>query len=93
MDISAFFGTNTSLNYGGLADPALHQMSLDAMTNAGNFYKLHQAVMEEGQLCPILFQSHAVFVQRSMLPNLTPARDSVFHYSLGHTLEDALIKE
>lgn len=93
MDISAFFGTNTSLNYGGLADPALYQMSLDAMTNAGNFYKLHQAVMEEGQLCPILFQSHAVFVQRSMLPNLTPARDSVFHYSLGRTLEDALIKE
>lgn len=93
MDISAFFGTNTSLNYGGLADPALYQMSLDAMTNAGNFYKLHESVMEEGQLCPILFQSDAVFVQRGALPNLAPARDGVFHYSLGRTLEDALIKE
>lgn len=93
MDISAFFGTNTSLNYGGLADPALYQMSLDAMTNAGNFYKLHEAVMEEGQLCPILFQSDAVFVKRGMLPNLAPARDGVFHYSVGRTLEDALIQE
>jgi len=91
MDISAFFGTNTTLNYGGLADPGLHQMSLDAMTNAGNFYKLHEAVMEEGQLCPILFQSDAIYVQRGMLPALSPARDGVFHYSLGRTLEDALI--
>lgn len=93
MDISAFFGTNTALNYGGLADPALYQLSLDAMTNAGNFYKLHESVMEEGQLCPILFQSNAVFVKRGMLQNLSPARDSVFHYSLGRTLEDALIEE
>lgn len=93
MDISAFFGTNTSLNYGGLADPALYQMSLDAMTNAGNFYKLHEAVMEEGQLCPILFQSDAVFVSRGTLPDLSPARDGVFHYSLGRTLEDALISD
>ncbi len=93
MDISSFFGTNTSLNYGGLADPALYQMSLDAMTNAGNFYKLHEAVMEEGQLCPILFQNDAVFVRRGTLPDLSPARDNVFHYSLGRTLEDALITE
>lgn len=93
MDISAFFGPYTSLNYGGLADPALYQMSLDAMTNAGNFYKLHEAVMEEGQLCPIAFQSDAVFAQRGTLSDLAPARDSVFHYTLGRTLEDALIKE
>lgn len=93
MDISAFFGTYTSLNYGGLGDPALYQMCLDAMTNAGNFYKLHEAVMEEGQLCPILFQSDAVFVQRGVLTNVAPSRDNVFHYTLGRTLEDALIKE
>ncbi|MBQ8768653.1 MAG: ABC transporter substrate-binding protein [Oscillospiraceae bacterium] len=93
MDISAFFGTNTSLNYGGLADPVLHEMSLAAMTNAGNFYKLHEAVMEEGQLCPILFLNDAAFVRRGMLPDLSPSRDAVFHYSLGRTLEDALITE
>lgn len=93
MDISAFFGANTTLNYGGLNDPALYQMCLDAMTNAGNFYKLHEAVMEEGQLCPILFQGDAVFVRRGVMSNLSPARDNVFHYSLGRTLEDALIQE
>ena len=93
MDISAFFGKETGLNYGGLADETLYQMSLDAQTNAGNFYKLHEAVMEEGQLCPILFLSDAVYVRRGALPELSPARDSVFHYTLGRTLADALIKE
>lgn len=91
MDISAFFGTYTALNYGGLADPVLYQMSLDAMTNSGNFYKLHEAVMEECQLCPILFLNDAVYVQRGSLPDLAPARDSVFAYSLGRTLEDAMV--
>ena len=93
MDISAFFGKYTGLNYGGLADETLYQMSLDALTNSGNFYKLHEAVMEEGQLCPILFLSDAVYVQRGVLPDLLPARDSVFHYTLGRTLEDARISE
>ena len=91
MDISAFFGKYTALNYGGLADETLYQMSLDALTNSGNFYKLHEAVMEEGQLCPVLFINDAVYVQRSAMPDLLPARDAVFHYHLGRTLADALV--
>lgn len=91
MDISAFFGSKTSLNYGGLADPAIHAMSLEALANEGNYYKLHELVMEEGQLCPILFQNYAIYTQRGVLPELSPARDAIFFYTVGRTLDDALI--
>ena len=91
MDISAFFGKYTSLNYGGLEDTALYELSLTALANTGNFYTLHEAVMEEGQLCPILFQSYGVYVRRGTLPELSPARDGVFFYSLGRSLADAQI--
>ena len=93
MDISAFFGTYTSMNYGGLSDPALYAMSLDALANSGNFYNLYQNVMEKGQLCPILFQNYAVYATRGQLSNLAPARDNIFFYDIGRTMEDALIKE
>ena len=93
MDISAFLGTNTSLNYGGLADPSLYALSLEALANAGNYYKLHELVMEEGQLCPILFQNNAIYTQRGAFPELSPARDNIFFYNLGRTLADALINQ
>lgn len=91
MDLSAFFGTNTSLNYGGLADPSLYAMSLEALANEGNYYKLHELVMEEGQLCPILFQNNVLYTQRGVFSQLSPTRDATFFYTVGRTLEDALI--
>ena len=93
MDLSAFFGTNTTLNYGGLADPSLYAMSLEALANEGNYYKLHELVMEEGQLCPILFQHNAIYTQRGDFPDLSPTRDGIFFYTLGRTLEDALMNQ
>ena len=36
MDLSAFFGPESSLNYGGLSNPNLHHISLEALANAGN---------------------------------------------------------
>lgn len=91
MDLSAFFGMNTSLNYGGLSDPGTYALSLEALANAGNYYNLHQTVMEEAWLCPILFQNYAIYTDRGDLPGLTPARDHLFCYSVGRTMEDALM--
>lgn len=91
MDLSAFFGTNTSLNYGGLSDPANYALSLEALANAGNYYNLYKTVMEEAWLCPILFQNYAVYVDRGGLPGLSPARDNVFYYTVGRTMADALM--
>lgn len=90
MDISAFFGKDTSLNYGGLADPSAYAISLEALSDPANFYTLHELVMEGGWLCPILFQSSALYVQRGSLTNFAPARDTIFYYHLNRTLQDAL---
>jgi hypothetical protein len=47
--------------------------------------------MEDGYLCPILFRSYAVYASRCLLTDLQPARDNVFCYSIGKTLEDAYV--
>ena len=93
MDLSAFFGSGTSLNYGGLTNASLHELSLAALANAGNYYSLHEKIASDGQLCPILFQSYAVYVRRGALTGLDPARDAIFYYDLGRTMDDAWIKE
>jgi len=93
MDLSAFFAPTGNLNYGGLDDPAIYALCQQALANRGNFYNLCQQVMEEGQLCPILFRSYAIFGARGVLTELTPARDNIFYYSLGRTLEDAYVSE
>ena len=93
MDLSAFFGTNTSMNYGGLSDPAIYAMSIEALANGGNFYNLYEMIMSEGQMCPILFQNYAVYTARGAVSDLYPARDNIFRYDLGRSLQDALITQ
>ena len=87
MDLSAFFAKNGPLNYRGLADEGLYDLCMQSLANAGNYYSLHKAVMENGKLCPILFQSYALYGVRGGLPGLTPARDNLFFYHLGLTME------
>ena len=91
MDLSAFFIKNGPLNYGNLTDDALYAMCKDALANTGNYYDLHRLVMESGRLCPILFQSYAVYGKRGIAPKLAPARDALFYYDLGRTLADARV--
>lgn len=93
MDLSAFFDTKGSLNYGGMSNAALYGLCLDALANSGNYYTLHQKVLEDGKLIPILFRSYAIFTQRGMFSGLTPARDNVFFYHVGKTMDEALITE
>lgn len=87
MDLSAFFYSKGALNYGGLADTDTYSMCQNALADIGNYYTLHQMVMEEGMLCPILFRSYAVYARRGLYTDLTPARDNLFFYSLGKNLE------
>ena len=93
MDLSAFFREDGSLSYGGLEDPGIYALCLEALANSGNYYDLHEAVMEEGWLCPILFQSYAVYGARGAVSSLTPARDHLFFYSTGRTMADVFFKE
>ncbi len=93
MDLSAFFSAYGALSYGGINDVEAYALCQRSLENHGNYYTLHQTVMENGLLCPVLFRSYAVYANRGALTDLTPARDNVFFYSLGKTMEGALIKE
>lgn len=91
MDLTAFFAEKGSLSYGGIANVAAYALSLESLANAGNYYNLHKLVLEEGLLCPVLFRSYAIYGCRGDLIGLSPARDNVFYYSLGKTMEGALL--
>lgn len=93
MDLTPFFSSRGDLSYGGISDLTLLKLCENALANHGNYYTLHQKVMEEGMLCPILFRSYGVYAERGLLTDLTPARDSIFYYSIGKTMQDALITE
>lgn len=93
MDLSAFFAPKGSLNAGGMSDVPTYSLCLEALANSGNYYNLHQKILEKGMLCPILFRSYAIYTQRGAFRGLTPARDNLFFYHLGRTIEEALITE
>lgn len=93
MDLTAFFSSKGAMRYGGLSDVGLYALCTEALANHGNYYTLHQKVMDDGRICPILFRSYAIYATRGLLTGLTPARDNVFYYSLGRSMEDALIQE
>lgn len=89
MDLTPFFANKGALSYGGINDVSLYTLCTESFANYGNYYTLHQKVMDDGRLVPILFRSYAVYATRGLLTGLTPARDSIFYYSCGRTLEQA----
>lgn len=93
MDLSAFFSPDGSLNFGGMEDAGIYSLCQDALANSGNYTGLHRAVLQDGMLCPVAFLTHAVYAQRGLPENFTPARDFLFFYSLDTTMEEILITE
>ncbi len=92
MDLSAFFAADGSLNHWGMSDTALLALCWDAMANIGNYTTLYKAVLKDAMLCPLLFRSYAIYAKRGLMSDLTPARDQIFFYDLGKTMEDVLDK-
>ena len=92
MDLSAFFHTYGDLSWGGVNDVGTYNLCLQALENYGNYFTLHKQIMDQGLLCPILFRDYAIFTDRGILPDLTPARDNLFYYSTGKTLADAKLE-
>ena len=93
MDLSAFFDTQGTLNYGGMSDAGIYALCQDALANSGNYTALHQAVMEDAMLCPVAFLSYAVYVQPDLVEAFAPARDCIFYYDLGKRAEDIRTEE
>ena len=88
MDLSEFFYEDGFLSFGPMNDKTMYALCLQSLENSGNFYDLYQTVMNDGRLTPILLRSYAVYAARGDLSALTPARDNLFFYELGHTLEE-----
>ncbi len=88
MDLSAFFHRNGALSYGGVDDVAAYSLCIESLADSGNYYTLHRTVMEQGLLCPVLFCNYAVYTTRGLFTDLSPARDNVFYYSIGKTMEN-----
>ena len=82
MDLTPFFAPNGSLNYGSLSDAGIYSLCQEALANAGNYYTLHQKVMQSGMLIPILFRSYAIYTQRGLFTELTPAKDFLFYHAV-----------
>lgn len=93
MDLSEFFMPYGFLSYGSMSNAACYSLCLESLENIGNYYNLHQMVLKDGQLTPVLFRTYAVYVERGLMKNLTPSRDNVFWYSIGKTMDEALKAE
>ena len=89
MDLTAFFKEEGALSWGGMANATCLDMCQEALENSGNYYNLHQMVLRNGQLIPVLFRSYAVYADRGLGTNMEPSRDNVFYYSMGKSLEEA----
>lgn len=90
LDLSVFFAEDGALTYGGMADADLYQLCLKSLENSGNSYELFESVMEDGQLCPLLFRTYAVYATRGMVTDLLPGLDNVFHTANSRQLHDAV---
>ena len=88
MDLTEFFREEGSLRWGGMANDTCLSMCREALENSGNYYNLHQMVLRNGQLVPILFRTYAVYADRGLAAGLEPSRDNVFYYSMGKSLAD-----
>lgn len=91
FDLTEFFRPYGALSFGGVANYSLQQLCTDSLENSGNYYNLHKQIMDNGYLCPLLFKSYAVMVNRGAISNLQAAVDNVFHLAGGRTLADATV--
>lgn len=91
MDLTPFFYEYGSLTAGGIADTATYALCSEALANSGNYYNVHERVMEQGYICPLLFRSYSVYATRGLLTGLTPSRDNVFYYSIGQDMGTAQV--
>ena len=63
----------------GLMDTYTSTLCSMALENMGNYYDLHEYLMQEGAFCPVGFKSSAVYVMRGHASGLKPAPYNVFY--------------
>jgi len=92
MDLTEFFRPYGEMSRGGLQHETLYSMCLNALENNGNYYNLYQKLVQDGRVIPLMFGHYNVYAERGLMPDLAPARDNVFYYSLGKTMDGTRIE-
>ena len=92
FDLTEFFRPYGEMGKGGLSHETLYNMTKNALENSGNYYNLYQKLAEDGRIIPLMFGYYTVYAQRGLMPDLAPARDNVFYYSLGKTMQGIQIE-
>ncbi len=87
-DLTEFFRNYGQMGSGGLANETLYSMTLKSLENSGNYYNLYKMLADDGRIIPMIFGYYNVYAQRGLMPNLSPARDNVFYYSMGKNMKD-----
>lgn len=77
---------------GGMANETLLNMMKLSLEDEGTYYNMLKMVADDGRIIPIFFGYYAIYAKRGVLSDLTPARDNVFMYTLGKTMEDCKVK-
>ena len=86
FDLTEFFRPYGEMGKGGLSHETLYNMTKNTLENSGNYYNLYQKLAEDGRIIPMMYGYYTVYAQRGLMPDLAPARDNVFYYSLGKTM-------
>ena len=81
LDLRPLLSAGGDLNYGGIPEDSTLSSRLEsALENSGNHYDLYQYVMDQGYLCPIIFENNAVFTTRGVFTGLTPAPGNFIYH-------------
>lgn len=80
MDLRPLLLSDGSLNYSFIPPDSTLEAHMDsALENSGNRYDLYQYVMNQGYICPVLFENNAVFTTRGVFTGLNPAPGNLFY--------------
>ena len=88
MDLTEFFYEDGKISFGPMNEAAIYTQCLLALENSGNYSDLHRAILNDGRLTPVVFRNYAVYANRGVVEDLAPARDNLFYYDLGRSLQD-----
>lgn len=88
MDLTDFFRPWGEMGWGGLANDNLYGQVKKALENSGTYSSLYKLLADDGRIIPLMFGHYNVYAQRGLIPDLNPARDNVFYYSLGKNMSD-----
>ena len=92
MDLTPFFKGYGNLWFGGLTSDKIYGMCRETLADRGNYYNLHQMIVDDGRIVPVLFGYDAVYAKRGEFEGLAPSRDNVFFYTLGKSMEDIRVQ-